>query len=1229
MKITSTELENWGKTRESQEKLPLLLRKLITNSIDGKYLVNINIPCGDSIWKPGVDGKVQTLEHSILGEAGIYYVECGQSNDCITKFKNDLLKRSNALSVNSNITFVFITTHKVKNKDRLISQVIKTTKHANFWKNIKIFDADDIETWLDNDYATKAWIFDILKKPFDGIYNFEKKWSEWLSSTVIPLDEDIILARKNIYTKEISNWLLSDGGLLEVRSNTKKESLLYLLASINKISPAEKQEEIKSKITIVEDQNQWYRIVDNGASKKLILVPMFDVPEGIHALKDRGYTIYFPLDKKTAFQIENRLDIGSICNYILEPIVEKKYGYDLRNKIYKSFRDEDILLLQRILRKNDAPLPKPKWVSKENASILLFCSMFSSWNNRNTKDIEIIEKTLKMSYSDIKDKLVVLTNIEESPIQQIDNIFQVTNPKLIIEHLGLYLSQEFLNRLLQSIKIILTTIDTDYTKEKNYLYDITVFENKEKYSKQIKASASQGLSLFSNNEICFNKNIRIKEQINTMINAIFENNNYSQWLSLNPYIQMLFEAAPKIMLSQTNKMLNDKIILNKIIEYSSVGIGGNCYYAGILWGLEAIAWNSEYIRRVTETLLKMQKKWKYNSEYSNSPISSLHKIYCLWCPHTSANIEQRKEVIRTLIESKKYNDVIIKLLIKLIPHNHDIISSSIEPMYLKFHKNKQNTVDFYNFYDFIFEQLLILLEQSNEWHILLEHYLKLPSNQKEKLYSKLISLNFEMIQDDKKIEIDKVISSKTSWFDRYGKNKDYSLEDRKLINKLRLIKNKIIFIEKYKSYIALFTICDYQKNDIIYIEALKDVLSTDGINGVVNLAKYIKVYEPRFTNALRCLTFSADQLKVLFSQFNKNQNVDKILFNFIRLYFYNNEMLFIKKYWNNKWNSNIKQGILLSLRYSSELWNWIEENNLDKLYWRKVILRGRFDPSDLEFILNKLKKHNNQNCLLEIIYDNKDNVSNDNIIYALQYFDGKIHHQLNDYYILELFNVLYINNIETNLLLQLEIKYLDVFEYKTLPKVLKKEIANPDSILFCEIIKEAYKEDNSFNSTSQYIEISETKKQVVDLAIELIIRITNVFIFDDYSCINDWFNNNIERIKNINRFNTGISVIGEIFGRSPNDQTDRIWPIKEIRNIIENEENDKLEKGILIGKHNSIGLRSITPEAKDMWTAYNKYKNFAKSLEIKYPRTAEIVEKIANDYKCKAEGDENSYKQKF
>ncbi len=1232
MHISSTELEKLSNTRQSQEKLPLLLRRLITNNLDGKYIVNLDIPGGDSIWKPGADGYVQTLENSILGEAGIYLIECGQDESYQTKFQKDLDKRTENLSQNSNKTFVFITTRKVRNKDASIAKAQKKNPKANFWKNIRIFDADDIETWLEHDYATSAWLCDVLEKPFDDIYNFEKKWQDWIKSTIIPLDENIILARKNIYEKEINDWLLHDKGLIEVRACTKKESLLYLLASIMKISSLEEREDIKSKITIIEDRKQWNRVVENGNSKKLILVPMFDIPEGIHTLLEKGYTIYLPLAKKDSFQTNKKLDVDNICNYLLEPIIEAKYGYEYQKLIYKNFSNNDMLLLQRILRNPKAPLPKPIWANKNYANILLFLSIFSSWDDLNRKDIELIEKTLKIPYSEIKNKLIELMNIDEAPIQQIGNIFQVTNPKLLIEYLGAYLTKEQFFSLLKSVQEVLTTIDNEYSKEKDY-FNFDFFHNKAKYSEQIKSSSTKGLALFANNDNYFNSNVKIKEQINRVIKDIFEDCDYKLWLFLGSYMPMLFEASPEIMLTETDRMLDNKVILDTIIEEGSISFGGNCYYAGILWGLESVAWLPEYLNKATSILLKMYSNWVNGSGYANSPLSSLHKIYCAWYPHTSVDTEDRKKILTTFINGRKYNEALTNLLIKLLPQRNESLCSSTEPSYLEYKRLKLKNADVWNMYNFVFEKLLILMDELNNWDILIGCYFDLSTDQKQKLYDKLNSLDFSTIQDDKKIEIQKAILLKTYWFDEFGKNKEFSKEDKNLIESLKTIISKINFSDKHKQYVALFTSYDYKHNDTIYAKKLKDLLDDEGIEGIIHLIGHIEdSYGFRLIDALKSQTFSEEQIKEILSYLGQNEKIDKILFNFIGQYFWNNEMPFINQYWNTNWKDSIKQNILLNLSSSPELWKWIETNHLENLYWSKKIFRGDFSASKLDFIIPRLKQYNNTDSLLEIVFYNKNTINTKEIVDALILYTGEHHLQLSSYYITELFDILYANNVEQDLLIKLEMKYLKILDHNGIPRAIKKELSTPASSFFSDIVKMLYGEESLDDDKREKIRQqskNENDERTKELAISLMIKMDKNFIFENKRDIKSWFENNKTNLQKLNRLQYGLSFIGQMFGQSPNDASDNIWPLKEIREIIEAEESEILEKGILIGKHNSIGIRAITPDAKDMWTAYNEYKEYAKIVRFQYPRTSNLLEKIAAGYKELAESDENSHKQRY
>ncbi len=61
MRITATQIAAWAQTRQAQAELPLWVRKLIsaTNSLS-----ELSMPGGDSVYRPGWDGKVTSINTS-------------------------------------------------------------------------------------------------------------------------------------------------------------------------------------------------------------------------------------------------------------------------------------------------------------------------------------------------------------------------------------------------------------------------------------------------------------------------------------------------------------------------------------------------------------------------------------------------------------------------------------------------------------------------------------------------------------------------------------------------------------------------------------------------------------------------------------------------------------------------------------------------------------------------------------------------------------------------------------------------------------------------------------------------------------------------------------------------------------------------------------------------------------------------------------------------------------
>jgi len=95
------------------------------------------------------------------------------------------------------------------------------------------------------------------------------------------------------------------------------------------------------------------------------------------------------------------------------------------------------------------------------------------------------------------------------------------------------------------------------------------------------------------------------------------------------------------------------------------------------------------------------------------------------------------------------------------------------------------------------------------------------------------------------------------------------------------------------------------------------------------------------------------------------------------------------------------------------------------------------------------------------------------------------------------------------------------------------------------------------------------------------------------------------------------SRIGEILSYSP-ESPDGIWPCTEVRDVLEEIQSESVENGIQIGKYNQRGVVRRGKGGKQEWDLSQKYRAYAEKVRIKWPRTAIVLEGLANTYEREA-----------
>jgi len=98
---------------------------------------------------------------------------------------------------------VFVTPRNWKGKDTWRQEKEALGK----WKSVRVYDASDIEQWLEQSLQAQRWISEIIGAPSDGVYSLEERWHAWASVTDPELSKEIFAPSVEHFKKTVTDWI--------------------------------------------------------------------------------------------------------------------------------------------------------------------------------------------------------------------------------------------------------------------------------------------------------------------------------------------------------------------------------------------------------------------------------------------------------------------------------------------------------------------------------------------------------------------------------------------------------------------------------------------------------------------------------------------------------------------------------------------------------------------------------------------------------------------------------------------------------------------------------------------------------------------------------------------------------------------------------------------------------------------------------------------------------------
>lgn len=269
--------------------------------------------------------------------------------------------------------------------------------------------------------------------------------------------------------------------------------------------------------------------------------------------------------------------------------------------------------------------------------------------------------------------------LPESPVQQRDGRWTVVQRKEAWEALGPRVFDEHLDRLRKVAVEVLMERDPKFDLPPDDRFAASVYGKVLNRSPLLRKGLAESLALLGSypealTSCSFGK---ADATARLAVREILSDGDWVLWASLNDLLSLLAEASPVEFLEAVEGTLSrNPCPFDDVFAQEGSGLMGGNYMTGLLWSLETLAWDAEYLIRVVVVLGELAARDPGGS-WANRPANSLSTILLPWLPQTCASIPTRLAAVKVLL--RELPDVAWHLLLTLLPNSHQMSSGSHKP----------------------------------------------------------------------------------------------------------------------------------------------------------------------------------------------------------------------------------------------------------------------------------------------------------------------------------------------------------------------------------------------------------------------------------------------------------------------------------------------------------------------------------------------------------------------
>lgn len=1237
--ITATEINDWTdrEPRRAQETVPLLIWKLILASCT--QINDHHFPYGKSIQYSGYDGGLDTDESSPFYPSGKSVWEIGTDENSHGKFNSDYQKRTNDPKgiIMSETTFCFVTS-RIWNHKLGITEITAQKNAEGKWKGVRIIDANTLELWLDTCPAVSAWFSGIIGKPSEGVQELGEYWRNTVENTSPQLTAEFFTYHRESIATQLVTQIKAGARQVVLVGSSALEGYLTLAAELS-VADDLSLHELAARCLIVSSQAAFDEV--NTQCGDTIIIPTFHPTSS--TIEKRKNVILLPVSKFDPLDLMNktgnRIEIPprsrhEFCDSLEKLGYEANAAYDLGKDLRCSFP----ALFRKIT--TDAVIKIPEWSRNENSEVLVPALFAGAWEENHSGDKEVVGTMAAMPYDDYMASLRRYVTGENAPIFSIDHSYACIAVSDMWDLLWSRITPEIFTRFKECFLTVFSESDPAYDLPENQWFMADVLGNRSVYSKQLKESLIVSLIMLTEREESTRGstfNSHISEECSALVRQVFHSTNTLElWRTLSPYIPAFIEAAPDVVLHTLEEAaIKPESLMWELFKPADDVLFGRTFYTYILWALEKMMWNRRYATRALRLLICFSEK-HFDFKLSNSPDRTLYHIFCLWHPQGVFTYEERKVLIKDIIEN---HHTIAPTLVSALLSGHQQTTSPISHPRWKIVENTSGTITVAEYTNMRTFTAQVYLEQItpciDDWNVVFSNLSSFSPIQP--VIEKCQTHVPNMLEQDR-LELCKKLSQYISQSRKFSRNNE---EEVNAVEQLYFS----ILPDIPQSYAHYFSYhfdgltpqpyengkydfdAERQRKKAFQTEKVQEMVARYGINSIQEIASLV---EDTYSFATVIAEGFLERFDWGYIASLRQINL-YIAAHIVSILYQKHGLSMIEAEKSNLSPSDL--GWVLSCPpISPEIAAYVDSiGNAEcrRVYWEQVRIFGE-DSSDNNWVercvQTLLEYHRPYTVIDWLSYSdwNETTLILEILHKALQQYPkaepkGLTLEQVGYNDIERMFLKLYANADVPELdAARLELAYIQIFDLDFEPKYLIDQVLHYPE-LYMELLASAYYPDEGkMTSTSIRMKYAEQSRTALD-------RIHRIPGFDKTSgqmneyIFDKWVANVTELARSSGYTQASDIVLGTILSYAPTG-SDGIWPTECVRRLFERPHSDILENHFIIGLENQRGVHDVTGGASEDALA-EKYYAYAENLQLLYPCTASIIHRISDNYRTVAKSE--------